>query len=151
MNVLSLLANLRMFKVTKWDEDSSVTFSQEEREPAPSIAEANVSTSIREDADDSHALLLDLDVPAWLIPSSTEGHSHLYVDVKIPSRHYWPLLDALADAGVIQRGYANSSKHRGGTALRLPWVKKGEPSDIAPTPAVVPAATPAATTEEDPF
>ena len=131
-----------MFKVTKWDEDSSVPFSQEETDE---------SSSIREDADDSHALLLDLDVPAWLIPSSTEGHSHLYVDVKIPSRHYWPLLDALADAGVIQRGYANSSKHRGGTALRLPWVKKGEPSDIAPTPAVVPAATPAATTEEDPF
>lgn len=124
MNLLSLLANLRMFKVTTWDEDSSVTYSQEEREPAPSIAEANVSTSIREDAPDHHALLIDLDVPAWLVPSSTPGHSHLYVDVKIPTPTYYALLDALADARVIQRGYANSSKHRGGTALRLPWVKK---------------------------
>lgn len=124
MNVLSLIANLRLFKVTTWDEDSSVTYSQEEREPAASIADANISTSIREDGAESHALLIDLDVPAWLVPSSTPGHSHLYVDVKIPTPTYYALLDALADAGVIQRGYANSSKHRGGTALRLPWVKK---------------------------
>ena len=126
MNVLGLIANLRLFRVTKWDEDSSVTYSREEREPATSIAEANVSTSIREDADDAHALLLDLDVPAWLVPSSTPGHSHLYVDVKIPTATYFALLDALAAAGVIQHGYANSSKHRGGTALRLPWIKKPE-------------------------
>lgn len=124
MTVLSLISNLRLFRVTKWDEDSSVTYSLEEREPSASIADANVSTSIREDAEDCHALLLDLDVPAWLLPSSTEGHSHLYVDVKIPTPAYFALLDALADAGVIQRGFADSSKHRGGTALRLPWVKK---------------------------
>lgn len=130
-NVLSLLAHLRLFRVTKWDEDSSITYSQEERDPAPSIAEANVSTSIREDAEDSHALLLDLDVPAWLVPSSTEGHSHLYVDVTIPTPKYFALLDALAEAGVIQQGYANSSKHRGGTALRLPWIKK--PTTSSPT------------------
>lgn len=141
MNVLSLLANLRLFKVTKWDESSSVTSSKEEREPATSIAEANVSTSIRQDAEDHHALLLDLDVPAWLVPSSTKGHSHLYVDVKIPTPAYFALLDALAAAGVIQHGYANSSKHRGGTALRLPWVKKPDTA----------AASTATTAPEDPF
>lgn len=128
MNLLNLLANLRMFKVTTWDEDSSVTYSREEREPAPSIAEANVSTSIREDCGSDevpqHAVLLDLDVPAWLVPSSTPGHSHLYVDVCVPQPTYFRLLDVLAEAGVIQHGYANSSKHRGGTALRLPWIKK---------------------------
>lgn len=133
MNVLSLIAHLRLFKVTKWDEDSSVTYSQEEREPATSIAEANVSTSIREDAEGCHALLIDLDVPAWLVPSSTEGHSHLYVDAKIPTATYFTLLDCLADAGVIQRGYANSSKHRGGTALRLPWIKKSDSAPAIPT------------------
>lgn len=134
MNVLSLLANLRLFKVTTWDEDSNVTYSKEEREPAASIGEANVSTSIREDSEDSHALLLDLDIPAWLVPSSTPGHSHLYVDVKIPTRKYYALLDALADAGVIQPGYAASSKHRGGTALRLPWVKKPDTRSPATPP-----------------
>lgn len=126
-SLLSLIGSLRLFTVTKWDEDSKVTYSQEERQPAASIADANISTSIREDAEGCHALLLDLDVPAWLIPSSTEGHSHLYVDVKIPDAQYYPLLDALAHAGVIQPGYASSSKHRGGTALRLPWVKKTKP------------------------
>jgi len=145
VNVLSLLAHLRLFKVTKWDEDSSVTYSREEREPATSITTANVSTSIREDAEDSHALLLDLDVPAWLLPSSTDGHSHLYVDVKIPTPTYFALLDALADAGVIQRGYANSSKHRGGTALRLPWIKKPTTSEASTVATVADLAV------EDPF
>lgn len=125
MNVLNLLANLRMFKVTKWDEDSSVTYSREEREPA-SITDANISTSIREDAEGHHAVLLDLDVPAYLVPSSTAGHSHLYVDVRVPQDRYFRLLDSLAECGVIQPGYAAASKHRGGTALRLPWVKKPE-------------------------
>lgn len=129
-NLLGLLANLRMFKVTKWDEDSNVTYSKEEREPAP-ISDVNVSTSIREDVDawdgkPVHAVLLDLDVPAYLVPSSTPGNSHLYIDVRVPEDRYFRLLDALTECGVIQPGYANSSKHRGGTALRLPWVKKPE-------------------------
>lgn len=129
MNVLGLIANLRLFKVTKWDEDSSVTYSQEQRQPATSISEANIATSIREDIGDPsakpvHALLIDLDVPAWLVPSSTPGHSHLYVDVAIQEDAYFRLLRELANCGVIQNGYAGSSIHRGGTALRLPWVKK---------------------------
>jgi hypothetical protein len=124
MNVLSLIGKLRLFQVTRWDEDSSVTYSQEMRQPASSVMDANISTSIREDDAERHALLLDLDVPAWLIPSSTEGHSHLYVDVSIREDAYFQLLDALANAGVIQRGYADASKRRGGTALRLPWIKK---------------------------
>lgn len=140
MNVLTLIANLRMFTVTTWDEDSSVTYSKEVREPAPDLAVANISTSIREDIGDPHAqpvhaLLLDLDVPAWLVPSSTPGHSHLYVDVAIQQTAYFRLLDALAECGVIQHGYAECSKRRGGTALRLPWIKK-------PTQQVPPAPTP---------
>lgn len=124
MNVLGLIGNLRLFKVTTWDEDSSVTYSSEVRQPATSVMDANISTSLREDLQGFHALLLDLDIPAWLIPSSTEGHSHLYVDARIPEESYFQLLDALANAGVIQRGYAEASKRRGGTALRLPWIKK---------------------------
>lgn len=125
--LLRLLSDLRMFKVTKWDEDSSGTYSQEEREPA-SVAEANIVTSLRDDQPGKHALLIDLDIPAWLVPSSTPGHSHLYVDVAIDEAAYFRLLDSLAECGVIQRGYAKSSQGRGGTALRLPWVKKPENS-----------------------
>ncbi len=126
MNVLSLIANLMLHKVTRWEDDSEVTFGAEEREQAPDIRDANVSTSLRMDVEGMHAVLLDIDVPAALIPSSTPGHSHLYVDVCVPQDTYFRMLDAIADAGVIQRGFVNASKSRGGTSLRLPWVRKSD-------------------------
>lgn len=89
---------------------------------------ANVYTS--EIADGSHAgqhtVAIDLDVPARLIPSSTPGHSHLYVDVPMTWDKYSALLAALADAGVIEPGYEASAKRRKWTSLRLPWIKKTE-------------------------
>jgi hypothetical protein len=48
---------------------------------------------------------------------------------------YFRLLDALAECGVIQPGYAEASKRRGGTALRLPWIKKPQEQAPAPKPA----------------
>lgn len=86
-----------------------------------------------------HVLAIDLDVPAYLVPSSTEGHSHLYVDVKIPHHRYLALLSALADAGVIEKGYAQVSIARGHSDLRLPWVHKG---DAAPAKVEAPPAVP---------
>ena len=80
----------------------------------------------------SHVLAIDLDVPAYLVPSSTRGHSHLYVDVKIPHHRYMALLSALADAGVIERGYAEVSIKRGHSDLRLPWVEKGDATPERP-------------------
>lgn len=72
----------------------------------------------------SHKILLDLDVPAKLIPSSTPGHSHLYIDRELTWEAYGKLLHALAEAGVIERGYVGASGERGYTALRLPWIRK---------------------------
>jgi len=74
---------------------------------------------------DAHRLMLDLDVPAELIASSTPGHSHLYVDVAMTWDKLEPLLRALGDAGIIETGYAKVSIARKQTFLRLPWVKKG--------------------------
>ena len=71
-----------------------------------------------------HLPVLDLDVPAVLIPSSTDGHWHLYLDVQVPDAAYWPMLEALATAGVLEGGYVRASKARGYTSVRLPWVKK---------------------------
>lgn len=71
-----------------------------------------------------HKLLIDVDLPAQLIPSTTEGHFHLYIDKEIEAGKYFALLEALADAGIIEPGYLGASKARGFTALRLPWVKK---------------------------
>jgi hypothetical protein len=44
----------------------------------------------------------------------------------MPWHTYKRLLVALADAGVIEHGYANVSVARRFTALRLPWIKKEE-------------------------
>lgn len=92
--------------------------------------------------DRRHLLLLDLDVPAYLVPSSTPNHNHLYVDVPggIPHHRYMALLSALADAGIIEKGYAEVSIARGHSDLRLPWVQKGDP---APEKLVLPPVPPA--------
>lgn len=79
----------------------------------------------------NHALLLDLDVPAWLLPSSTGGHGHLYVDLEIPEDKLWRFLDAAADIGLVEEGYVSACKARGMTSLRPPWIEKGrEPSTL---------------------
>lgn len=71
-----------------------------------------------------HFVLLDLDVPAHLYPSTTPGHSHLYIEVPITWQQYEPLLNMLADLGVLEPGFVKVSKKRKATMLRLPWIKK---------------------------
>lgn len=71
-----------------------------------------------------HTVMLDLDVPATLVESTTPGHSHLYVDVAIPWRRYRRLLRALMRAGVIEYGYYKHSCRRRNTSLRIPGVTK---------------------------
>lgn len=71
-----------------------------------------------------HKPVLDIDFPAALLPSSTEGHYHLYLDKEVIWDDYVALLKALATCGIIEQGYANASIERGHTAVRLPWVKK---------------------------
>lgn len=72
-----------------------------------------------------HRPLLDLDIDAVLLPSTHEGHHHLYIDKPMPWTDYIELLQVLAKVGIIEPGYASASLARGYTALRPPWVKKG--------------------------
>jgi hypothetical protein len=142
-NLLSLLGELVTMKVTQWAVDSDGMDNwEDDREPADILDGANVVTSKRippkaphwygekqaaeyaAGVKSNHAILLDIDVPAWLVPSSTEGHSHLYVDVHCREEDYFAFLDAAAKVGLIQYGYASASKKKGATFLRLPWVKK---------------------------
>jgi hypothetical protein len=97
---------------------------------------ANVITSIYADDPPSEAIaswlgapnlhrpVLDIDFPATLLPSSTPGHHHLYLDVPMHWERYRKLLEALAEAGVVETGYVAASISRGYTAVRLPWVRK---------------------------
>ncbi len=76
-------------------------------------------------AEDKHKVVIDLDLPAKLIPSTTPDHFHLIIDHEISEAQYFKLLDVMAECGLIEPGYVHASKDRGYTAVRLPWVKKG--------------------------
>lgn len=82
---------------------------------------------------DLHAPVLDLDFPARTWESSTPGHTHLAMDVAIPWRKYKKFLKAAAKAGIIEEGYYRASVDRGGSYLRLPWVKKWKTEQNAST------------------
>jgi hypothetical protein len=86
-------------------------------------ATANVITS-QIAGTDLHKPVLDLDLPAQLLPSSTPGHFHLLIDKEMTCSVYVKLLVALMDAGLVEPGYVSASIERGHTAVRLPWVRK---------------------------
>lgn len=71
-----------------------------------------------------HKPVIDFDVPVTLVPSGTPGHSHLYIDVPVNAHFYFKMLDAMADAGVVERGFANLSRERGFGSVRVPWKPK---------------------------
>ncbi|WWV91870.1 hypothetical protein GMYAFLOJ_CDS0040 [Microbacterium phage phiMiGM15] len=126
--ILALIGSLTLRKA------SLAGYAQPEAEPVSDLVEANIVTSAIEGLEDRHLILIDLDVPAYLLPSSTEGHSHLYIDTKVTTVGLQKVLDALADVGVVERGYADASRARGYSALRLPWVKKAEPKSAPIVP-----------------
>lgn len=119
----SLLARLTTFRVKVWGA-SSDSPSMEDRDEAP-LLQSHVASSLRKDG--MHVVALDIDHPAWLVKSSTEGHFHLYIEVPegIEWDKYKVLLLALAEAGVVEEGYVGASIERGHTDVRLPWIKKG--------------------------
>ena len=98
------------------------------RRPAP-IQDALLISSETAASNHVHRPVLDIDVPARLVPSSTPGHHHLYLDVDLTWGRYRDLLAALAAAGVIEDGYVRAAEARGATHARLPWVRKVEQSD----------------------
>lgn len=73
---------------------------------------------------EEHWLIADVDVPAVLIPSSTPGHSHLYVKARLSYEALNALLTALSQAGIVDPAWVDASRTRNQPMLRLPWVKK---------------------------
>ena len=110
-------------------EQDDYTADTQARVVVTDIAEANVISSlIPMIGTKRHYPVLDIDVPAVLVPSSTPGHSHLYIDQSVDDEDYWVLCEALAKVGILQPGYVSASKERGYTSVRLPWIKKGDPA-----------------------
>jgi hypothetical protein len=73
-----------------------------------------------------HRPVLDIDIPMAIVPSSTPGHGHLYLDKVLTWTQYAKLLDVLAEVGIIEPGYRDASHAREFTSVRLPWVTKGD-------------------------
>lgn len=100
-------------------------------EPTDDLNKAEVVTS-RVDTIDSedmilhgrHRPILDIDFPVVVLPSSTEGHHHLYLDKTLTWGQYRKLLEVLSEVGIIEANYAKASIARHHTAVRLPWIKK---------------------------
>lgn len=79
-----------------------------------------------EGVENIHAPVLDIDLAAELVPSSTPGHFHLYIDKLMTWEKYEKLLYALRDCGVISKGYVGASIARGATFVRKKGVKKNK-------------------------
>jgi len=71
-----------------------------------------------------HMVVLDIDMEAALVPSSTPGHYHLFIDTQLDWETYKNVLRALVDAEIIQRGYYNAAMERKATWVRTPWTRK---------------------------
>jgi hypothetical protein len=71
-----------------------------------------------------HCPVLDIDVPALLVPSSTVDHSHLYIRKPMPWHHYSMLLQTLSYVGILEEGYVGASLARQETFVRTPWTRK---------------------------
>lgn len=67
-----------------------------------------------------HLPVIDLDLPASLVPSATPGHHHLYLDTPVTWEQYRAILKALAEAGIVQWGYHDSTVERGFGSVRHP-------------------------------
>jgi len=108
-------------EVWRYEEDNAFKL------PVVSVAGgANVVSSLLTNG--RHAPAIDLDLPAVLVPTSTFGHSHLYLDHEMRWDHYRRLLKVMAAAGLVEPGFYESAVRRGTTLLRLPGASKGVPA-----------------------
>ena len=98
----------------------------------PSVAYKNLVSSKTEAG--THMPILDIDIPHLVEESSTEGHSHLYLDVEMSHWRWVALMIGLRISRVIEPGFFIWSMRRGQNFVRLPEVRKrGEDEWTKPT------------------
>jgi hypothetical protein len=69
--------------------------------------------------DGYHMPVLDIDLPIKVMPSSTPGHSHLFIEKPMAEEDYFDFLDVLVVAGLVEAGYAAASRARGASFARI--------------------------------
>lgn len=98
------------------DPEEAVVVTSVVGTPEGSYTEGNVG--------DRHKLIIDVDFPVYAVPSSTPGHSHLYIDKEITFDGLIGILYAMADAGIVEPNYASACDEQGMSCVRTPWTKK---------------------------
>lgn len=91
-------------------------------EPEPDPKKANLIGSLCSDG--SHMPALDIDLPCELVPSTTKGHFHLYIDKPMSFMAYKKLVQAFIDAGIVEPNIIKYMELNGMTTLRPSTVKK---------------------------
>ncbi len=71
-----------------------------------------------------HKVVLDLDMDALLIPSTTPGRHHLIIDHTVQWKDYVEFLEACVRVGILEPGYVQASIAQGATWIRTPWTLK---------------------------
>lgn len=123
----SFMREHKTMRTTIYDDSAEPAYGAGEPWVEKPIEEANLITSEVEDFFGKyHRPILDIDFEAALVPSSTPGHYHLYLDRLVPDKAYLAFLKAAAEAGIIQHGFYDGAVKRGATSARLPWIKKGD-------------------------
>lgn len=94
------------------------------------LADADImgSSLVDENGDPTgyHTIALDIDLPVRVRATDTPGHHHLFIDHPLPWDDVVKLLDTLVEIGLVEHGYAEASKARQFTAVRLPWIHKDQ-------------------------
>lgn len=90
--------------------------------PEPDGAKANLIDSLCDDG--FHMPALDIDLPCELVPSTTEGHFHLYIDKPMSFAAYRKLVEAFIEAGIVEPNILKYMEANGMTTLRPSGVKK---------------------------
>lgn len=107
------------------DGDGEYTGDTDGRKQVDTMEEANLVSSLLTNG--RHAPVLDLDHRVRLVPSSTEGHFHLYFDdIELEWKDYVRLLRLLAELDILEPGFVDASIDRGQTMVRKPGVHKGD-------------------------
>ena len=71
-----------------------------------------------------HMPVLDIDYGAMLLPSSTSGHFHLYLNKAVTWAQYKDVLMVLGEVGLLQKGFVDNSIRRGQSFCRTHWTHK---------------------------
>lgn len=112
-----------LYAYTTLEKDSAEGFHPEITKDVR-LDEANLITSSIPSSGNHHTFMADIDMHCAVVPSSTPGHFHLYIDKVLTFEQYMRALSILAEVGIVQHGYAESCRIRGYGCLRLPWVNK---------------------------